>query len=49
MDNSISTTTKAEVLSVDELFSDKNGKPLRIPVYQRKYAWTAEQIIALCY
>ena len=48
MDNSISTTTKAEVLSVDELFSDKNGKPLRIPVYQRKYAWTAEQIIALC-
>ena len=46
MDNSTNPTT-AEVLSVEELFSDNAGK-LRIPTYQRKYAWTAEQIGALC-
>jgi hypothetical protein len=48
MDNSISATTKVEVLSVDELFSSKIGKRLRVPAYQRKYAWTSEQVIALC-
>ena len=46
MDNSTNPTT-AEVLSVEELFSDNAGK-LRIPAYQRKYAWTAEQVGALC-
>ena len=46
MDNSTNPTT-AEVLSVEELFSDNAGK-LRIPAYQREYAWTAEQIGELC-
>ena len=46
MDDSTNPTT-AGVLSVEELFSNNAGK-LHIPAYQRKYAWTAEQIDELC-
>ncbi len=40
--------TKAEVCSVEELFTRKDAGALRIPSYQRKYAWTSEQVAALC-
>ena len=38
---------KAEVVSVEELFK-KHGPKLRIPAYQRDFAWKSEQLAALC-
>jgi hypothetical protein len=39
---------KANVLSVGELFEGKESAKLRIPAYQRDYAWTATDVEALC-
>ena len=41
-------TIKVDVVSIDELFADSCGSRLRIPAYQRKYAWTSEQVVSLC-
>ena len=41
-------TTKVDVVSIDELFADSFSGRLRVPAYQRKYAWTLEQVASLC-
>lgn len=39
---------RADVVSAEELFAAGEGPKLRIPTYQRPYAWEAEQVAALC-
>ena len=42
-----SNTIQADVVSVAELFENA-GQRLRIPAYQRRYAWKSNQVVALC-
>lgn len=39
---------RADVVSAEELFAAGAGPKLRVPAYQRPYAWNAEQVAALC-
>lgn len=38
----------ADVVSVEELFKEGAGAKLRVPSYQRGYAWKTDQVVALC-
>lgn len=42
------TRVSADVVSVEELFKVGTGSKLRIPSYQRGYAWKADQVVSLC-
>lgn len=41
-------SVKADVVSAEELFAITSDQKLRIPTYQRPYAWEADDVMALC-